>query len=85
MNDEVMKAIEQDLGDAQVKCLRVIVAAGADGLICEEVESKTGLRHQTASARVKELSQKGLIVDKGIRRPTKSNRGAIVWVFKAPA
>lgn len=57
------------------------------GLTCDEVERITGLRHQTASARIRELSQRGeiipLIVDgTPVRRPTRSGRLATVYVTK---
>ncbi len=40
----------------------VIVGAGAAGATCDEVEELLGLRHQTASARVRELVLAGRIV-----------------------
>ncbi len=83
MSDE-MRKIEAKLGDAAVKVLRAIVAPANYGAICEEVERKTGLPHQTASARINELMKAGLIADKGIRRRTLANRSAIVWVFVPP-
>ena len=46
---------------------------------CDEVEIGTGLSHQTASARVRDLVKAGLIVDTGARRPTRSGRGARVY------
>jgi hypothetical protein len=54
------------------------------GATCDEIEEELGLKHQTASARVRELSQRGLIVDSGDRRPTRSGRQAIVWVRGDP-
>jgi predicted HTH transcriptional regulator len=50
------------------------------GLTCFEVEEITELSHQTASARITELRQKGLIKDSGQRRLTGSGRKAVVWV-----
>lgn len=46
---------------------------------CFEIETATGLSHQTASARIRELNLKGLITDSGLRRKTGSGRNAIVW------
>ena len=46
---------------------------------CDEVEVATGLAHQTASARIRELVQLGLIYDTGKRRPTRSGRQARVY------
>lgn len=49
------------------------------GATCDEIERDTGLSHQTASARVRELAQAGTIRDSGQRRLTRSGRKAIVW------
>lgn len=57
-----------------------LLAAGEEGLTCQEVESNLGMLHQTASARIYDLHQAGAIVDSGKRRETKSKRWAIVWV-----
>lgn len=50
---------------------------------CDEIEKDSHLSHQTASARVTELSKKGYIVPSGIERPTRSGRKAIVWMVPA--
>ena len=50
------------------------------GATCDEVECGMGLSHQTASARLKGLADKGLIKDSGARRPTRSGRMARVYV-----
>lgn len=50
-----------------------------DGLTCDQVEERLGIRHQTASARVRELAQLGLIIDTGERRKTRSGRSAAIW------
>lgn len=50
------------------------------GLTCDEVEEKTALRHQTASARITELRDMGFIEDSGKQRKTRSDRNAIVWI-----
>ena len=54
------------------------------GLTCDDVEARTGMWHQTASARMRELALKGLIkkvvVDgKPLKRKTRSGRLAFVW------
>lgn len=48
-------------------------------MTCDEVEIVTGLKHQTASARIRELALKGLIKDSGKRRLTRSGRKAVVY------
>ena len=45
----------------------------------EEIERVTGLRHQSASARRRELVLAGHIVDSGARRANSSGRQAVVW------
>ena len=50
----------------------------------DEVEVVTGLRHQTASARVNELMRSRRVRDSGRRRKTRSGRRAIVWTAKMP-
>ena len=62
--------------------LAVIRQNGETGATCDEVELATGLRHQTASARVNELMNRGQIVDTEQRRRTRSGRFATVWRAK---
>jgi ribA/ribD-fused uncharacterized protein len=50
------------------------------GATCDEVEAALSLTHQTTSARVHELMKLGAVVDSGVRRRTRSNRDAVVWV-----
>lgn len=57
-----------------------VKASGAQGVTSDEVERRTGLRHQTVSARLNELSHQGLVRDSRRRRPTSSGRLARVWV-----
>lgn len=54
------------------------------GLTDDEIEVLTRLKHQTASARRRELVLLGLVVDSGHRRPTRSGRPATVWRAVAP-
>jgi hypothetical protein len=49
------------------------------GATCDEIEIALNLRHQTASARVRELALGGLIFDTGQRRSTRSGRSARVY------
>ena len=50
------------------------------GCTCDELEVETGLKHQTVSARLKGLADRGLIKDSGTQRKTRSGRGARVYV-----
>lgn len=54
-----------------------------DGLTCDEVEALLGMRHQTASARLRELAKAEAIIDVGRRRQTRSGRQAVVWTAVA--
>ena len=58
--------------------------AGTGGSTCDEIEAALDLRHQTASARVRELALLGRVRDAGGRRRTRSGRQAVVWVEVAP-
>lgn len=51
------------------------------GATCYEVEQALKLRHQTASARIRELYLLGKLMDSGMRRLTNTNRRAVVWVI----
>ena len=48
-------------------------------LTCHEIEAATGLKHQTASARLRGLAVAKRIIDTGARRSTDSGRMACVW------
>jgi hypothetical protein len=50
------------------------------GATCDAIEARTGMLHQTVSARVCELRQDKRIRDSGRREKTRSGRRAIVWV-----
>lgn len=52
---------------------------------CWEIEQESGLSHQTASARIRELNLKGRVRDSGERRRTGSGRNAIVWMVAGHA
>jgi hypothetical protein len=58
------------------------VARSLDGITCDAVEERLALRHQSCSARVRELAMDGAIVDSGRRCRTRSGRNAVVWVVK---
>jgi hypothetical protein len=49
------------------------------GLTGEEVCLATGLKAQTATARIRGLVLKGRLIDSGLVRRTSSGRSAIVW------
>jgi hypothetical protein len=54
---------------------------GSLGLTTEQICDRLSRKHQSISARVNELRDKGWIVDSGQRRQTVSRRNAIVWTL----
>ena len=76
---EAHLSIEPAKGALRELVFDAIRSAGKEGLTCDQVEVVTGLRHQTASARVNELGKALRIAIKGTR-PTRSGRRATVWV-----
>lgn len=56
-----------------------LVSRGDRGATDDEIERALGLRHQSASARRRELVQAGLVEETEERRKTRSGRTATVW------
>lgn len=79
-SEAAAKSMVGDASQLREFVYEVIHGAGAGGMTCDEVEVETSLRHQTASARIRELQQRGRLIDSHRRRPTRSGRHAIVWV-----
>ena len=79
-------SIEEKLGP-MCRLVRSALADARDGLTCEEVEEKTGLKHQTASARLKQLQDAGYAEwrkdehGNHRKRPNTSGRNAKVYFF----
>jgi hypothetical protein len=71
---------EPTLGKKQKRVLDLLIEHKTYGLTDDELEALTGWRHQTVSARRRELVLKGLVKDSGYRRRTSSGRQATVWV-----
>jgi predicted Rossmann fold nucleotide-binding protein DprA/Smf involved in DNA uptake len=63
------------------QCLDYITARPQLGATCDEIEVALGMRHQTASARLRELELAGRIEKTSYRRPTRSGRGAQVYLL----
>ncbi len=62
------------------KILAAIRARGRDGLTDDEGEVMLSMRHQTYSARRRELYLQGKIIPSGARRWTRSRRFADVYI-----
>ena len=56
-------------------------AQGATGATGNEIDRALGWRSATANRRLKELSNAGLVLDSGERRPTETGRLATVYVL----
>jgi predicted transcriptional regulator len=67
----------------RTEILDYIARRGGRGATTDEVEDRLGMKHQTASARVRKLAKEGLIRDSRRVRPTRSNRNAVVWITKS--
>jgi hypothetical protein len=78
-SEEAAESMMPTLGKLQASVFSMIRDSGPVGMTCDEVEMASGLRHQTASARIRELYLRGYVVDSGRRRLTRSNRKAVVW------
>src|SRR5262245_14669904 len=81
---DTSKMAADSIDDALLARLRrnifsFIAARGEHGATCDEVEAELDLRHQTCSARIRELVLAGAIFDSGIRRLTRSRRSARVY------
>jgi hypothetical protein len=87
-SEEAAASIAPHLQPLQERVMAAFVAVGDDGLIDDELEVATGLRHQTASARRRELYLLGRLAYKRdsagnkVRRRTRSGRWAFVFVAK---
>lgn len=89
-SEAAAEEIRQKINALQLQVLR-LVAHRPDGLTRDEIEEITGLKHQTASARARELVLLGLLETRidpatgiSIRRPTRSGRNAEV-LFAVPS
>jgi hypothetical protein len=71
-----------DTARLQRQVLEHIAKAGRYGCSDDDLKWALGLRHQTASARRRELVLMGLVVDSSRRRTTRSGRKATVWVLR---
>jgi hypothetical protein len=78
---EAARSILGGIGRLQALVLEVLVARGNIGATDDELEVRLGLKHQTVSARRRELVLKGLARNSGSTRPTRSGRPAAVWIL----
>jgi hypothetical protein len=79
-SEAAAQSMMHTVGQLRTRVHRVIESSPC-GMTCDEVEVALKLRHQTASARVRELAIMGRIRDSGRRRKTRSGRSAVVWEY----
>jgi len=70
---------EGALQKLRLQVYQYVRAQARFGTTCDELEVASGLRHQTASARLRELELYGWIIKSMYRRPTRSGRMARVY------
>lgn len=73
------EAIRPRVATDEERVMDAIRSMGEKGATCAEVEAFLGMSHQTTSARIRGLYQKGEIYDSMTTRPTPPGRAAIVW------
>ena len=57
-----------------------LIAGRAEGMTADAVAEHFGCYHNRTSPRIRELVLKGLLMDSGERRDTRSGRRAVVWI-----
>ena len=63
--------------DAEI--LALAYEFGEEGFTCSQLEARTNRTHQSVSANITRLKDKGRLEDTGRRGRTDSNRPAIIW------
>lgn len=69
-------------GELKRRVFRALTAFGKTGATCDELELTLDMRHQSLSARVRELWQEGWIRRTDRTRHTRSGRLAAVYVVR---
>lgn len=78
---DAANSMQAALSSLQAHVFHWIQAQGEHGSTCDEAEEALRMKHQTCSARIRELALKERILDSGERRPTRSGRNAVVYVI----
>jgi hypothetical protein len=72
--------IKEHVGKIARKVFNMIAASGDLGMTVDEIEAASGLKHQTAGPRVREMVMKGILRATENRRLTRSKRYGTVYV-----
>ncbi|MBD3262492.1 MAG: hypothetical protein GF334_12640, partial [Candidatus Altiarchaeales archaeon] len=78
------KSMEEAAPSLRQKVYNYLVALGTKGATDDELEQLTELKHQTVSARRRELVIDGYVRDSGETRASRSGRQATIWVVTNP-
>jgi hypothetical protein len=76
---EAFESIQPVAGNMRAMVYGFIQGRGQYGATCDEIEEGLDMRHQTCSARVRDLVKDGSIRFKGEKRKTRSGRKAEVY------
>jgi hypothetical protein len=76
------ETVQPVTGRLRTMVFDAIRESGDEGLTDDQIEVLLDLRHQTASARRRELVQQKWIRDSGRTRKTRSGSPATVWVVR---
>lgn len=79
-SEEAAESMAEHAPGLEAKVLAAIVVFGMAGATTDELEAALKMTHQTCSARVNGLAERGAIADSGERRKTRSGRRATVYV-----
>ena len=74
---EALNSLGESKGAMKSKIFKLIQEKG--GMTCDEVEVALNMKHQTVSARIRDLRSEAAIRDYSERRRTRSGRNAVVW------
>lgn len=75
---DAYESVKPELGPIDYQIVSWIRSTG--GMTSDEIEDKTGFSHQTVSAQIRHLTERGILVKSLLKRKTRSGRAAIVWV-----
>lgn len=87
-SDAAASSLRPHLNTMRAMVLEWIRLRGSEGATCDEIEAAHGMSHQTASARLCELSRpipsvRAALIDRtAAKRKTRSGRKAFVYVAK---
>ncbi|MCK1671065.1 hypothetical protein [Bradyrhizobium sp. 150] len=73
-------SMDRSAGTLRAMIWKRAFEAGQSGVTCDEIEVHFDMRHQTASARIRELDLSGDLIKTERKRQTRSGRLALVYI-----